>query len=493
MMTSRIHYTRTNNKSARMDPSRHRFQTKLSLGLLAFFLVALTTLSWIYAPPDDDNSNSTVQHLRFLEEDNNDDDYYNGGDYSGFSCHEMYNKTPTTGNNQCQFARTCNGGEGMWLPFVFCSETFSVKTWCAILFPFILLWLVVMFRLLGSTAEDYFSPSLEYFSVKAKLPPRFAGVTLLALGNGAADVSATVNAITNDPESGYQMSLGALTGAAMFVGGIVSALIILVAGGVPCRGALVRDVLSLFITMIVLWVHFGRGHIGPEAISLFLTLYGCFVVLVLVADVYHRGVVLPRQAVQAQQRERERQLQAANDVNELVNGGLESSLELQPGNNNNNNNNGGGAHSSAIGNVLSALSNYQGGEGAEQTGWGVDSEELQDQPVMLHGAHGILRGTPRTHPPPAGDAGTPYAALEDAADRICAEPGPAGGNVSYNWTSAWEEGKQEIVDHAGQVWEDIMYDGDLHWAEKFMLLCELPFTFFRKVSGVDYCSSLVFF
>jgi hypothetical protein len=71
--------------------------------------------------------------------------------------------------------------------------------------------------------------------------------------------------------------------------------------------------------------------------------------------------------------------------------------------------------------------------------------------------------------------------LEDAADRICAEPGPAGGTVSYNWQSAWEESKREILEHASQVWEDVMYDGDLHWAEKFLLLCELPFTFLRKV------------
>jgi len=100
----------------------------------------------------------------------------------------------------------------------------------------------------------------------------------LALGNGAADVSATMNAIISDKEHGYQMSLGALTGAAMFVGGVVSAVVILVAGGVPCRGALVRDVLALAVTVCVIWVNFASGSIGPEAISLFLTLYAIFVI-----------------------------------------------------------------------------------------------------------------------------------------------------------------------------------------------------------------------
>jgi hypothetical protein len=44
-------------------------------------------------------------------------------------------------------------------------------------------------------------------------------VSLLALGNGAADVSATVSAITSDIKSGYKLSLGALTGAAMLISG----------------------------------------------------------------------------------------------------------------------------------------------------------------------------------------------------------------------------------------------------------------------------------
>jgi hypothetical protein len=492
----------TTRRNLRMDPTRHRFQTKLSLCLTAFFVIVLASLSWYYAPPQstDDYDGVELQNgnnlLRLLQD--NEGVYsttYTAAayeDYTNYSCHDLFVETPTAGDDQCAFAKTCNDGEGVWLPFVFCSNKFSIKALSGMVSPLILLWLVIMFRLLGSTAEDYFSPSLEYFSVKAKLPPRFAGVTLLALGNGAADVSATVNAITSDKEHGYQMSLGALTGAAMFVGGVVSAVVVIVAGGVPCRGALVRDVCSLLVTIVVIWVHFAKGYIGAEAISLFLSMYGIFVILVFVADVYHRGVVLPRLALQAQQRERERQMQAAEDVHELVHGtgnvNNSSSMELaqqqqqQPQPN------------SALGNVLSALSNYDqtvsfgDNPAGANAGWGVDSDELgQDRPVMLHGAAGVIRGTPRMHPPLDGDVaaeqgvGTPYAVLEDAADRICAEPGPSGGAVSHNWAGAWEEGKQELVDHANQVWEDIFYDGDLHVVEKFLLVCELPFTFLRKV------------
>ena len=53
-----------------------------------------------------------------------------------------------------------------------------------ILPPVLLLYLFLLFRLLATTADSYFSPALESFSFELGLPPRFAGATLLALGNG---------------------------------------------------------------------------------------------------------------------------------------------------------------------------------------------------------------------------------------------------------------------------------------------------------------------
>ena len=111
------------------------------------------------------------------------------------------------------------------------------------------------------------------FSIKLGLPPRFAGVTLLALGNGAADVSATMNAIANDPENGYKMSLGALTGAAMFITTVVAGSVILANDGVACRGALVRDVTALGISVVVVALTLEKGVI-TAGVSAFLLVYG---------------------------------------------------------------------------------------------------------------------------------------------------------------------------------------------------------------------------
>ena len=47
---------------------------------------------------------------------------------------------------------------------------------------------------LGSTADMYLSPALETISDKLSCSESLAGVTLLALGNGAPDVFASLSA-----------------------------------------------------------------------------------------------------------------------------------------------------------------------------------------------------------------------------------------------------------------------------------------------------------
>lgn len=256
-------------------------------------------------------------------------------DYSEYTCEDIFSETEAQSEERCAFAKTCNSGNGLLFSFVFC-DTFNLSTtaWCATLSPILIIWLVVLFRMLGTTAEDFFSPSLEFFSVKMGLPPRFAGVSLLALGNGAADVSATMNAIVQNPQQGYQMSLGALTGAGMFVGTVVAGIVIVIADGVKCRGALIRDLLMLIITIGVVYGYFSTGSIGSQAIAVFLSMYVSFVFVVLIADIYHRVVVLPRirrenermeQYEQEQQQLETQQLHqpAFQDDGEIVNGGEE--------------------------------------------------------------------------------------------------------------------------------------------------------------------------
>ena len=286
---------------------RHQDITKMAVSLTAATLVMVSLIGGVsnLVPPkasertapihaSDASSEFSSSWMRNLEDANsyNDND---DGEWSDYACDGIFMATDPNTADRCAYAQTCNGGEGLFASFVFCNNSIlSTTAWCAILSPFLLVWLVTLFRMLGSTAEDFFSPSLEMFSFKMGLPPRFAGVSLLALGNGSADVSATVNAITKDPANGYQLSLGALTGASMFITCMVMGSIVITADGIPCRGALVRDVVMMAVTVVVVFLALRSGSIDTKDTTTFFGMYLGFVVVVLIADIYHRKVVVPR-------------------------------------------------------------------------------------------------------------------------------------------------------------------------------------------------------
>jgi sodium/potassium/calcium exchanger 6 len=163
--------------------------------------------------------------------------------------------------------------------------------------------LALLFRLMARTADGFLSATLSQLSQDLGLPPRLAGVTLLALGNGAPDLSSCIAAVKSgnyrrapggcprggpaglpwglrgcpgEPPSGLpttrtrahthtrararththtlpacRLALGALTGASMFVACVVAGRIVSLGGGAKARGAQLRDVLCLGIAVAV--------------------------------------------------------------------------------------------------------------------------------------------------------------------------------------------------------------------------------------------------
>ncbi|VAI00778.1 unnamed protein product [Triticum turgidum subsp. durum] len=117
-----------------------------------------------------------------------------------------------------------------------------------------LLWLVVLFYLLGDTASEYFCASLEGLSAALRLPPAVAGVTLLALGG------------------------------ALFVSTVVAGVVALAAGSrggavVELRG-FVRDLCFLFFALCCLVGVLVSGTISVWVAASFVSIYVAYVVLV---------------------------------------------------------------------------------------------------------------------------------------------------------------------------------------------------------------------
>jgi sodium/potassium/calcium exchanger 6 len=237
--------------------------------------------------------------------------------------------------------------------------------------------------------------------------------------------------------------------------------------------------------------------------------------IVLIADIYHRAIMLPRLKHEVEMRERERQLEAeriaAGRAGEVLNsmaGGLSNSADMggqqqQPSLDEQ-------THTSApnrleapkspqIGNralnaVLTALSNYNDEDNEEINainGWGVESEvegtRSWDRPIVLHGSDGILTKH-RHHQAHSNEEDgmeqfhSPYRVMEDldAIDRICIQEG-SGGRPAYNWIGAFYDSKQELIAHFRDSWRDIIDDEESNRLEKFLLVCEFPVTVFRKV------------
>lgn len=102
---------------------------------------------------------------------------------------------------ECEFVeKECKGSVGgnfNFFELYYCTfkHIFSEngKIWAFI--PFTLVVGFVLLYCLATTADEYLSPSLEFMTNKFGFSESLAGVTFLALGNGAPDVFTSIAAI----------------------------------------------------------------------------------------------------------------------------------------------------------------------------------------------------------------------------------------------------------------------------------------------------------
>ncbi len=92
-------------------------------------------------------------------------------------------------------------------------------------------------------------------SSEVQIPPALGGVTLLALGNGAPDISSAITAISAGGQK-TKLGFGALIGAAMFDITIVTGLIAIICDKpTVARRPFLRDCIFLLVaTLFVLFI-----------------------------------------------------------------------------------------------------------------------------------------------------------------------------------------------------------------------------------------------
>lgn len=98
----------------------------------------------------------------------------------------------------------------------------------------VLVWLFILFHLLYEIAERHFIWALGHFSKYCRMSPDLAGMTLLAVGNGAPDFFTAVFGAGEAPE----MILASSVGSGLFILTVVFGLAILFAKN-PSKGAVV--------------------------------------------------------------------------------------------------------------------------------------------------------------------------------------------------------------------------------------------------------------
>ena len=159
--------------------------------------------------------------------DDSEPDSSSGGD-DDTSCVASDLRSMPTSGEQCAYVRAnCDdvgaGFFGSYLELFYCGGKGSGAG-----FVWLLLLVLLLIVILGTTADNFFVPQLEFLSGLLRLPPDVAGITLLALGNGAPDIF-TAMAVAQDPQTDFPMLLADLLGASVFISTVVLGSVVLVA------------------------------------------------------------------------------------------------------------------------------------------------------------------------------------------------------------------------------------------------------------------------
>uniref|UniRef100_A0A7N5ZUY6 Sodium/calcium exchanger membrane region domain-containing protein n=1 Tax=Anabas testudineus TaxID=64144 RepID=A0A7N5ZUY6_ANATE len=245
---------------------------------LAVFLSVLSVLSRLQAVKSGsgDLRNQPVNMLANMSP--------SGG--GGDECDHVMNLSAA---ERCAFVKNtpdCNMEDGFinYLHVAFCLLSPNLTP---LTITLCIIWLLFLFLILGLAASKFFCPNLSAISTSLHLTHNVAGVTFLALGNGAPDIFSAMAAFSYPHTAG--LAVGALFGAGIFVTTVVAGGVALVKPFAVASRPFLRDVIfymaAVFWTFVILY----RGTTSLEEILGYLVLYVVYVLTVIIsAFIYNR-------------------------------------------------------------------------------------------------------------------------------------------------------------------------------------------------------------
>jgi len=195
----------------------------------------------------------------------------------------------TTMPHQCNYIKDCCGdtlGSALidYLQMQYCFFNTVQPLGVGVLAVFVF----YAFLILGNVADDYFAPIMAEMADYLGVSHELAGVTFVAFGNGAPDISSSVAAITQGGDT-TKLGLGALLGAAVFDPIAVSgAIAVIVNNPKVARRPFLRDCFFLFIAAgCVLFITSDHQVTIAEAIGM-VVIYVGYVGSVLLGEIYKK-------------------------------------------------------------------------------------------------------------------------------------------------------------------------------------------------------------
>jgi len=193
---------------------------------------------------------------------------------------------------RCFYARSANCSMynfnfENYLTSYYCTD----KSYQPLVIIIFLVILILLFYALVSTTAEFFVPPLQIISESLRLSQNVAGVTLLALGNGAPDLFSAFAAINSGAPG---IAFGGLFGGGIFISSMVLGLVIIVNKvyhSEPINIGLfnyTRDVFTYFLSTCIVMVILFDGKIYMWESLGILVLYSMYIFIVVLSNYIER-------------------------------------------------------------------------------------------------------------------------------------------------------------------------------------------------------------